>query len=60
MSKLKFYTLDDLNKMLKISKYSLYNHIRNGRLVGNKVGNKWMFTEQQVKDYVEGKNKPNK
>lgn len=53
MQELKYYTTDDVLELLKLNRRTLYNHIRAGKIKGHKVAGKWMFTEQQIRDYVE-------
>lgn len=53
MQELKYYTTDDVLELLKLNRRTLYNHIRAGKITGHKVAGKWMFTEQQIRDYVE-------
>ena len=54
---LKVYTVDELMALLKISRRTVYNHLKDGQLIGNKVAGKWIFSEKQIQDYIEGKNK---
>ena len=50
---LKYYTVEEVTELLKVTKVTLYSHIKSGKLVGKKVGRKWIFTEQQIKDFAE-------
>ena len=55
MNDIKVYTVNDIMDLLKISRKTLYTYIKDEKIKGNKIGNKWIFTEQQVKDFIEGK-----
>jgi predicted site-specific integrase-resolvase len=55
MANIKFYTLEDLMVMFKVTKRTLYNYIKDGKLKANKVANKWIVTEEQLKDFIDGK-----
>lgn len=52
---IKVYTLDEVEKLLKVSLRTLYRYIKQGRLKANKIGNKWIVREQDLKDFIEGK-----
>ena len=53
---MKVYQVNDLVKLLKVTRLTIYNDIKAGKLKGNKIGNKWIFTEEAVKNYIEGGN----
>ncbi len=52
---LKSYTLVEVAEMLQVTRRTLYNYLKDGRLKGNKVIGKWIITEEQLKDFIEGK-----
>ncbi len=52
---LKIYTLVEVAEMLQVTRRTLYNYLKDGRLKGNKVIGKWIITEEQLKDFIEGK-----
>lgn len=52
MADVKVFTLDDIAELLKVNKKILYNHIKDGKLKGSKVADKWVVTEEQFKDYI--------
>jgi len=52
---LKIYTLTEVAEMLQVTRRTLYNYLKDGRLKGNKVVGKWIITEEQLKDFIEGK-----
>lgn len=49
------YTLDELAELLKVTKRTLYNYVRSGKLEAVKVGREWRVTEDQLKDFLHGK-----
>lgn len=49
------YTLEDIAKELQVTRRTLYNYIKSGKLKANKVANKWIVTEEQYKNFIEGK-----
>ena len=51
---LKIYTLEEVAEMLQVTRRTLYNYLKDGRLKGNKVVGKWIITEEQLKDFIEG------
>ena len=53
------YQVEDVMKLLGVTRRTIYNHIRDGQLKGNKVAGKWIFTEEQLRNYIEGNNKEN-
>lgn len=55
MADIKVYTLNDIEKMLDVSLRTLYRYIDSGRLKANKIGNKWIVTESNLKEFIEGK-----
>ena len=55
MTDIKVYNLVEIEKILQVSQRTLYRYIKGGRLKANKIGNKWIVTEQDFKDFIEGK-----
>lgn len=51
----KIYTLEDIEKLLDVTRRTLYNYIKDGKLKANKVANKWIVTEEQLQNFIEGK-----
>ena len=46
--------MDELNKKLNISKVTLRNYFKNGRIKGVKMGNRWFVSEDSLKDFFAG------
>lgn len=60
MTDIKVYTLEEVSELLKVTVRTLYNYIHDDRLKATKIGNKWIVTESNLKDFIEGKtNKAN-
>ena len=49
---LRVYTMDEAVKALKLSRYTLMNYMKAGKLQGAKIGRDWRFTEEQLKDFL--------
>lgn len=55
MENIKVYTLNEVKKLLKVSLRTLYRYIKDGKLKSTKIGNKWIVTEENLKDFINGK-----
>lgn len=53
------YNLKDLIQMLKIPERTIRRHIKEGLLVGTKIGGLWKFTQEEIESYI-GKEKVQK
>lgn len=51
----KVYTLTDVCNILQVTRRTAYNYIKNGQLKANKVGRKWIVTEDNLKSLITGK-----
>lgn len=45
------YTVSDIADKLKLSRKTIYNYMRAGRLKGKKIGEFWYFTEKDIQDF---------
>lgn len=52
---MKLYTVNELLEMLQVSRKTMYKYIADEKIKGSKVGNKWLFTEKQVNDFLESR-----
>ena len=52
---MRFLTIDELSKLLKISKKSIYDLVYTKRIVYTKVGNRLRFREDLVYSWLEEK-----
>lgn len=48
MASIKAYTLDEVADMLKVTKRTLYNHIKSGKLQAKKLGKYYRVTEESL------------
>ncbi len=51
---LTLYSVDDLHEKLGLSKLTLRNYFRDGKLNGRKLGVSWFITEESLKEFFEG------
>lgn len=47
------YTLEELTTLLQVTRRSLYNWIKDGRLKAFRVGRQWRVTKQSLNDFME-------
>ena len=50
----KLYTLNDLEKILSVTRRTLQTYMQTGRLKGVKIGGKWKITHENLKRFVNG------
>lgn len=53
----KVYELNEIATHLKVTRRTLYNCIKDGRLKANKIGKHWKVTEDNLKVFIEGTNR---
>ncbi len=46
------YSLRDIMRMLKIPERTIRRHIKEGLLVGSKIGGVWKFSQDEIENYV--------
>lgn len=49
----KLYSLQEVAEILQVTRQTLYNNIKSGRLNVNKIGNVYRVTEEQLQDIIE-------
>ncbi len=49
----KLYTVKEATEILKISRATLYRHIKNGLLKPIKLGGKTLFLESELNNFIE-------
>ena len=49
---IKVYTITEIAVLLKVNRRTVWNYIKEGKLVAKKVGGKWLITEKNLKDFV--------
>lgn len=52
MADIKVYTLDEVADILKVTKRSLYNYVKAGKLQAVKVGKYWRVTENNLQAFI--------
>ena len=52
-NELQVYTINDVASFLKVAPRTVYKHLHDGVIKGIKMGNKWRFTHNQIKDYIQ-------
>ena len=53
MADIKVYTLDEICEILKVTKRTMYNYIRAGKLKAVKMGKYWRVTEENLRAFIE-------
>ena len=53
MSDFKVYTLNEVADILKVTKRTLYNYIKEGTLHAVKIGKYWRVSEENLQDFIE-------
>ncbi len=51
---IKIYEAKEVAEMLGITLQTVRTYIKNGRIKGQKVGNRWVVTEDSIKDFLRG------
>lgn len=54
MGEYKVYTVLEVAEMLGVTRRTIYNYIKNEQLQANKVVGKWIVTQEQLKEFIEG------
>ena len=52
MSDLRIYTLKEVADILKVTRRSIYNYIKEGKLKAVKIGREWRVTEDALKAFL--------
>lgn len=50
----KYYEIEDIVKMLKLTRRTIYNYIKDGKLKAFKVGREWRVTETALLEFLNG------
>lgn len=48
----KLYTVSDIADKLHITRRTIYNHMKDGKLQGTKIGQYWYFTEAEIQEFL--------
>lgn len=52
MGEIKVYTLDEVAKILQLTRRTLYTYVREGKLKGVKIGKYWRISEENLADFI--------
>jgi excisionase family DNA binding protein len=50
---MKVYTIDETAELLKIHRETARDLARRGKLRGSKIGKRWRFTEEDIRQFLE-------
>ena len=53
MTNLHTYTLEEVEDILKVTRRTIYNYIKNGDLKAVKIGKYWRVSETNLQDFIE-------
>jgi excisionase family DNA binding protein len=51
---LKVYTLEEVEVILKVTRRTLYNFIKSGRIKAIKVGREWRISSENLQRFLNG------
>ena len=51
--KQKFYYVEDLVKILKVSDFTIREYLKAGKLKGRKIAKRWLVSEEEFKNFLE-------
>lgn len=51
-------TTKQVQELLRVDRITVYRMLKDGRLTGLKVGKQWRFSQQEIQDFINGKEKP--
>ena len=52
MADIKVYTLDEVAEILKVTKRTLYNYVKAGKLPAVKMGKYWRVSEESLQSFI--------
>lgn len=55
MDQVKLYNIKELSEFLQTTPQTIRKYLNEGRLKGNKIGGKWLVTEEALKEFLEVK-----
>lgn len=50
----KVYTLEEIAELLNVTRRTMYNYIKSGRLKAVKIGSIWRVSEDNLKKFIDG------
>lgn len=52
MADIKVYTLDEVADILKVTKRTLYNYVKEGKLTAVKMGKYWRVSQESLQAFI--------
>lgn len=52
MTEKKVYTIDELVQMLQVTRRTIYNYIKEGKLKAVKIGKYWRVTDKALEEFL--------
>lgn len=52
MENIKLYNIKELSNLLQTTPQTIRKYLNEGRLKGNKIGGKWLVTEEDLKEFL--------
>ncbi len=52
---IRYYPLQELSEELDVTLHTLRAYIRQGKLKGRKVAGRWIVTEENLREFLEGR-----
>lgn len=56
-NELRVYTVMELVKLFHLTPQSVRKYLKEGRIKGQKVGTKWLVSEEAIREFLMGENK---
>ena len=54
MAELKFYTLNEAAEILSVTRRTVYNYVKAGKLHAGKAGGIWRVSEEDIRRFAQG------
>lgn len=48
------YSMQEVAEMLGVTTRTITTYLQKGRIVAQKIGGRWLFTEDNLKDFLKG------
>ena len=58
--KMKVYTIEELVEVLQVTRRTIYNYLKEGKLKAVKMGKYWRVTEKQLEEFLTPSNTSNR
>jgi len=52
MAEIKLYTLPEVANIVRLSRRTLYTHLKSGELKAVKIGGTWRVTEESLNEFI--------